>query len=81
MPRRKGYKSADYRSVIRELKKNRVPEDQVLAVYKAHLATIEDTVRKENIITLPQRNAAIRLGTPAENAASPAPHLNPPRLD
>jgi len=76
----KGYKSADYRSVIRELKKNRVPEDQVLAVYKSHLATIEDTVRKENIITLPQRNAAIRLGTPAENAASPAPHLNPPRL-
>jgi uncharacterized protein DUF885 len=76
----KGYKSADYRSVIRELKKNRVPEDQVLAVYKAHLATIEDTVRKEDIITLPQRSAAIRLGTPAENAASPAPHLNPPRL-
>jgi uncharacterized protein (DUF885 family) len=76
----KGYKSADYRSVIREIKKNRVPEDQVLAVYKAHLAQIEDTIRKENIVTLPQRNAAIRLGTPAENAASPAPHLNTPRL-
>ena len=76
----KGYKSADYRSVIRELKKNRVPEDQVLNVYKAHLAQIEETVRKEDIITLPQRNAAIRVGTPAENAASPAPHLNPPRL-
>jgi uncharacterized protein (DUF885 family) len=76
----KGYKSSDYRSVIRELKKNRVPEDQVLTVYKAHLAQIEDTVRKEGIITLPQRSAAIRIGTPAENAASPAPHLNTPRL-
>jgi hypothetical protein len=76
----KGYKSADYRSVIRELKTHHIPEDQVLAVYKSQLATLEDTVRKENIITLPQRNAAIRLGTPAENAASPAPHLNPPRL-
>jgi uncharacterized protein (DUF885 family) len=49
-------------------------------VYKSHLAQIEDTVRKENIISLPTRNAAIRIGTPAENAASPAPHLNPPRL-
>ena len=76
----KGYKSSDYRSVIRELKKNRVPEDQVLTVYKAHLAQIEDTVRKEGIITLPQRSAAIRIGSPAENAASPAPHLNTPRL-
>lgn len=76
----KGYKSSDYRSVIRELKKSRVPEDQVLAVYQSHLAQIEDTVRRENLISLPQRNAAIRLGTPAENAASPAPHLNPPRL-
>ena len=76
----KGYKASDYRSVIRELKKNRVSQDQVLGVYKAHLAQIEDTVRKENIVTLPQRNAAIRLGTEAENAASPAPHLNPPRL-
>ena len=76
----KGLASSDYRSVIRELKKNRVPEDQVLNVYKAHLAQIEETVRKEGIITLPRRNAAIRIGTPAENAASPAPHLNTPRL-
>jgi uncharacterized protein DUF885 len=76
----KGFKSSDYRSVIRELKKNRIPQDQVLAVYKAHLAQIEETVRRENIVTLPKRNAAIRLGTDAENAASPAPHLNPPRL-
>jgi hypothetical protein len=76
----KGYKSHDYRSVIRELKKNRLPEDQVLAVYKAHLAQIEDPVRKEDIVTLPKRDAAIRIGTDAENAASPAPHLNPPRL-
>lgn len=76
----KGYKASDYRSVIRELKKNRIPEDQVLAVYKSHLAQIEAIVRKEGIVTPPQRNAAIRLGTPAENAASPAPHLNTPRL-
>lgn len=76
----KGYKSSDYRSVIRELKKNLIPQDQILPVYKAHLAQIEDIVRREHIVSLPQRPAAIRLGTEAENAASPAPHLNPPRL-
>ena len=31
-------------------------------------------------VSLPERPAVIRLGTPAESAASPAPHLNPPRL-
>src|SRR5262249_5114424 len=37
-------------------------------------------IHREHIVTLPQRNAAIRIGTEAENAASPAPHLNTPRL-
>ena len=75
-----GYKSAGYRDVIRELKKNRVPPDQVLPLYKSHLAQLEDTIRKQNIVTLPKRDAAIRLSTEAEAAASPAPHLDTPRL-
>ena len=37
-------------------------------------------MRKENIVTLPQRDAVIRIGTEAESAAQPAPHLSPPRL-
>ncbi len=49
----KGYESSDYRSVIRELKKNRVPEDQLLNVYKAHLAGIEETVTKVVTTTVP----------------------------
>ena len=76
----KGYKSADYRDVIRELKKNRVPTSQVLQLYSSHLAQLEDMLRKQNIITLPKRNAVIRLSTDAEAAQQPAPHLNPPRL-
>ena len=76
----KGLASANYRDVIRELKKNRVAGDQVLPVYKSHLAQLEDTLRRHNIVTLPKRDAVIRLSSEAEAAASPAPHIDPPRL-
>jgi uncharacterized protein (DUF885 family) len=76
----KGLESSNYRNVIRELKKNRVAADQVLPVYKSHLAALEETLRKQNIVTLPKREAVIRLSTEAEAAASPAPHIDPPRL-
>jgi len=76
----KGYKSANYRDVIRELKKNRVAPDQVMPLYKSHLAQLEDIIRKQSIVTLPTRDAAIRLSTEAEAAASPAPHIDTPRL-
>jgi uncharacterized protein (DUF885 family) len=76
----KGLKSSNYRDVIRELKKNRVAGDQVLPLYKSHLAQLEDSLRQQNIVTLPKRAAVIRLSTEAEAAASPAPHIDPPRL-
>jgi hypothetical protein len=76
----KGLKSSNYRDVIRELKKNRVAADQVLPTYRAHLAELEDILRQRNIVTLPKRAAVIRLSTEAEAAASPAPHIDPPRL-
>jgi hypothetical protein len=77
---RRGYKSADYRDVIRELKKERIPDDKLLEIYKARLAQIEKIARDERLITLPKRDAVIRLATEAESAASPAPHLDIPRL-
>ena len=76
----KGLKSSSYRDVIRELKRSRVAGNQVLPVYKSHLAQLEETLRKQNIVTLPKRDAVIRLSTEAEAAASPAPHIDPPRL-
>jgi uncharacterized protein (DUF885 family) len=76
----KGYKSANYRDVLKELKKNRVPADKVLDVYKSHLASLEDTLRQQGIVTLPKREAVIRLSTEAEAAQQPAPHIDPPRL-
>jgi hypothetical protein len=70
----------DYRDVIRELKKRRIAEDQLLSSYTARLEQIEAIVRRENIVTLPNRKAVIRLATAAESAATPAPHIDPPRL-
>jgi Uncharacterized protein conserved in bacteria len=70
----------DYRDVIRELKKQRIADDQLLQLYTSRLEQIEAIVRRENLVTLPTRKAAIRLATVAESAASPAPHIDPPRL-
>ncbi|MDH4106586.1 MAG: DUF885 domain-containing protein, partial [Gammaproteobacteria bacterium] len=76
----RGYASSDYKSVLRELKQQSIPNDQLLPTYNARLATIEDIVRRERLISLPDRKAVIRLATEAESAAQPAPHLSPPRL-
>jgi uncharacterized protein (DUF885 family) len=72
--------SADYRDVIKELKKTQIPDDQVLAFYQHRLSQIEDLVRAHHLLTLPSRPARIRIGTPAENAQQPAPHMIAPRL-
>ena len=76
----RGLASSGYKDVMRELKKQSIPNDQLLTTYNARLAAIEETVRREHLITLPDRKAVIRLATEAESAAQPAPHLSPPRL-
>ncbi len=70
----------DYREVLRELKKDRIDEATLMALYRGRLKQIEKIVREERIVSLPQRDAVIRLATEAESAATPAPHIDPPRL-
>src|SRR6267378_3704541 len=72
--------SGDYRQVLRELKRQQVPPERIPALYRDRLKQIEDIVVREQIITLPQRGASIRLASEAESAAIPAPYMNPPRL-
>src|SRR5207248_11313330 len=76
----RGLTNGNYRDVIRELKKSQIPDDKVLDFYKRRLAQIEEIIRSYRLVTLPARPARIRLGTPAENAQQPAPHMVPPRL-
>jgi uncharacterized protein (DUF885 family) len=72
--------SSDYRDVIRELKKQQIPDDDVLAFYQKRLGDIEAIARAQHLVTLPSRPARIRIGTPGENAQQPAPHMIAPRL-
>jgi Bacterial protein of unknown function (DUF885) len=76
--KQRGLKSSDYRDVIRELKKEQLVGDAILPKYKETLASIEDIIRKQKLVTLPERPARIRLATAAETAQQPAPHMDPP---
>lgn len=74
------WSSNDYRAVIRELKKERIADEELLALYRDRLRQMEDIIRRERVVTLPTREAVIRLATEAESAAVAAPHIDPPRL-
>lgn len=74
------FPSSDYRSVMAELKKNQIGNDQLLAAYQGKLTALEGIIEKEQLLTLPKRKANIRLASDAESAQQPAPHMNPPRL-
>lgn len=73
-----GWKSTDYRDVIRELKKQQITGEAILPFYEKRLHEIEKIIVAQHLVTLPDRPAIIRLGTPAESAQQPAPHMVPP---
>jgi uncharacterized protein (DUF885 family) len=76
--KQKGYPSSDYRDVIRELKKAQIVGDATLPFYQKRLGEIEKIIAAQNLVTLPDRPAIIRLASAAETAQQPAPHMQPP---
>ena len=78
--KQKSLKVTDYRDVIRALKKKQVQGRAILPLYRQRLHSIEDILRREHEITVPQRNAVIRLASEAESAMLPAPYMSPPRM-
>jgi uncharacterized protein (DUF885 family) len=80
LARANGYPSSDYRAVIAELKKKQITGTAILPFYTHRLHQIEAIIRANNLVSLPSRPAIIRLATPAETAAQPAPHMSPPPL-
>jgi len=76
----KGLKVTDYRDVIRELKKDQWPGQSILPNYEKRIAVVEQIIRREHLVTLPQRPMDIKLASEAESAAVPAPNMRPPRL-
>lgn len=75
-----GWEETDYPSVIGKLKEATIPQDELEDHYRSVGTRIENIIRREHIVTLPDYPVSMRLGTEAENAASPAPHMRPPRL-
>jgi Bacterial protein of unknown function (DUF885) len=78
----KGFASNDYREVVRMLKREQIVggADAIVAFYRARLAQIETIVRREQLVTLPEREARIRVASLAESAEMPVAHMNPPPL-
>ncbi len=77
-----GSTATDYRDVVRELKRRQIRGDanEVVAFYRRRLEEIEAIVRRENIVTLPEQPARIRIASVAESAELPAAHMNPAPL-
>jgi hypothetical protein len=77
----KGYETRDYREVIALLKRDGALDgDKLLDHYHDVLREIETIIVRENLVSLPERDAGIRIATEAETAMQPAPHLDIPRL-
>ena len=76
-----GFASDDYRDVIRSLKKEQLGRDQVEPYYRDEvIPAIERAIVARRVVDLPQRPMIMRLASEAENAAQPAPHMDPPPL-
>jgi hypothetical protein len=71
---------SDYRDVIKALKAEQLKAADVMPLYHRRLADIEDIIRREHLVTLPERACIVRLASAAETAQQPAPHMQPPRL-
>lgn len=78
--REKGINATDYRDVIRALKKDQLVGDAILPFYESRIHEIEEIIKRERLVTLPDRPMRIRLASEAESAQIPAPNMRPPRL-
>jgi uncharacterized protein (DUF885 family) len=76
--RRRNLPSLDYRDVIRDLKKQQLVGDAILPFYQECLKQIEKIIDEQQIVSLPERPARIRIATAAETAQQPAPHMVAP---
>lgn len=77
----KGLKSTHYVDVIRELKQPQLKNDEIEPFYRnTVMPELDRLIAANQVVSLPQRPMQMRLGTPAESAAQPAPHFLPAPL-
>ena len=70
----------DYIAVLRALKRDTIPNDQLEGEYRKVIDAIDPIIRARGIVDVPNRPMVMRLGSPAESAAQPAPHFLPAPL-
>jgi hypothetical protein len=75
-----GFDTSDYRKVIMRLKEDQVQGDQLMARYRETMSELDLIIERENLVSLPEEPARVRMATPAETAQQPAAHLDVPRL-
>lgn len=75
-----GWEETDMASVMRRLKEETIPNDEIEAFYREVNRGLEEEIRKNQIVSLPDYELAMRVASEAESAAQPAPHMRPPRL-
>jgi hypothetical protein len=76
----KGYTVTDYRGVLAELHKEQVVGEAILPLYQQRIKDMEEIIRTQHIVSLPNRPMKVRLASAAESAQTPAPNMKPPRL-
>jgi len=75
-----GFDSRDYREVLRLLKKDQVHGEELIKAYTDVMVQLDKIIERENLATLPDEPARVRMATAAETAQQPAAHLDVPRL-
>ncbi len=75
-----GIDAGDYLAVIRALKHDTIPNEQLEARYRTVIDAIDPIIRQRGIVDVPKRPLVMRLGSEAESAAQPAPHFLPAPL-
>ncbi|WP_420139651.1 DUF885 domain-containing protein [Sphingomonas sp.] len=78
--REKGWTLTRYQDVIGRIKTMAIPRDKLESTYAEVMARNEAVIRRERIVDLPDRPTQMRIATDAEAAASPAPHMQAPRM-
>jgi hypothetical protein len=69
-----------YQEVIAALKKGTIPNDKLEATYADVIERLEEFIRRDQVISLPDYGMRMRLATLAESAATPVPYMMPPPL-
>jgi hypothetical protein len=78
--REHGFDTSDYREVLKLLKQEQVHGEELMAMYREVMVELDEIIEREELMTLPDEPARVRMATAAETAQQPAAHLDVPRL-